>query len=172
MPWRAAWRSLAGRQARPAASRFSGRPGDPPPPTPGRGEMAETPGGSNIPPSLCCIPILSTEVLFFLDSLKALASGWGSVRNDVQVFVMEIFFAKVLAQRKVLTCKRDGCILRGMFLIRPGEKPVPICRKCKALHSKATCPRRYWRNGIDPWVRRRYEELMALQATMKAAKVG
>ena len=54
-----------------------------------------------------------------------------------------------------------------MFLIRRGEKPRPICRECPGLHSRRQCPkRRGWKHGIDPWVRRRYEELMALQRTM------
>lgn len=59
-----------------------------------------------------------------------------------------------------------------MFLILKGQKPKPICRKCKALHSKATCPRRTWRNGIDPHSRRLYEDLMALQAVMKRARAA
>lgn len=44
-----------------------------------------------------------------------------------------------------------------MYLIRKGEKPRPICRTCRALHSRRTCPIRQPRNA----------EILALLAAAK-----
>jgi hypothetical protein len=51
-----------------------------------------------------------------------------------------------------------------MLLIKKGRRPRAICRECKALHSKSLCPKR--RRGVDPWTRRRFDELMALKAAL------
>jgi hypothetical protein len=62
-----------------------------------------------------------------------------------------------------------------MFLIRKGEKPVPICRECGKIHSRSACPkrpRRLSRGSCDDWSWRRYNDLMDLQESMQEVRVG